>query len=331
MYATYEDFKRAVEPSFRRYWDDNAWVQSWTKWEDEEQMDRYCNAAYALYNAARNNQLNYTLLGGTGIRMCRHLISNFGVTGASGIQEKETQRLVNAEEKARAEKRRGFFQPNDAAHHRAPPVLGGAILSEKMWTPLLNDALIIGAITAHKTFSLTLETSEHHLFRQCGELVLADEIAKVKQTLPHITSDADAARLAKGTVDLHRRQWKEFMNRNSGMLWEIGQIKGGGGSYQRPRVLSRELLGLSFFGYQPVFGQGSLHFKPPLDHTPDPTFQTYVNRLNALDFQNANKTTRKKVMSAISKFLFGDPKAVQMQQDRSFYERQYYDRVPMPA
>jgi hypothetical protein len=334
MYADYNAFKAAVEPHWQRYWDDNAWVESWAKWQNPETMDDYCRAAYDLYRTAANNQMPYTLLGGTGIRMCKNLISNFGVTAASGIQEEKTGRHVAAEQRARNQ---GKGVHTDADRNIIPPVpvTGGAILSEKKWTPLLNDALIIGAITAHKTFSLTLEPTEHDLFRKCGEDVLDIEVPKLQEILPHVTGRREAERLLKANYDYQEKHWKEFMNRNTGMFWGFGQGKdkqtNRKASFQLPRVLARELLGLAFFGYQPEFGQGELYFKPPKDNAPDPTFQAYVKGLNDIGFHEANRQTRIRLMSKISKFLFDDPRAVQLPQDRTYSERRVDARVRIPT
>lgn len=334
MYADYDAFKAAVEPHWQRYWDDNAWVQSWSNWQDRDKMDQFCQAAYNLYRAAANNRLPYTLLGGTGIRMCKNLIANFGVTAASGIQEDVTRKHVRTEQRARND---GKGTHTDADKNIIPPVpvTGGAILSEKKWTPLLNDALIIGAITAHKTFSLTLETAEAGLFRQCGEDLLDEEVPKLQKILPHVTNRRNAEHLVKGTVDYQKNHWKEFMNRNAGMFWTFGQYTdrqtNRKASFQNPRVLARELLGLAFFGYQPAFGQGELYFKPPQDNAPDPTFQAYVRGLNDIGFHEGNRHTRIRLMSRISEFLFDDPRAVQMPQDRDFGERRVDARVRIPT
>jgi hypothetical protein len=75
------------------------------------------------------------VLGDTKIRKDPSLVQNFGLASAGGVQEKEEKDLV---ERLQRERKILPFSPQ---------VVGpGSILSDKNWTPLLNDSLMIGGI-----------------------------------------------------------------------------------------------------------------------------------------------------------------------------------------
>jgi hypothetical protein len=74
-----------------------------------------------------------------------------------------------------------------------------------------------------------------------------------------------------------------------------------------PRVFTRELLGLSFFGYKPQFTWHQLAFAPPGGNRAMPDFRTYVTELHKVGFHSADQAT---IMATISKYLFNDSKAL---------------------
>ena len=299
---------------------DNEWVGRFIKpdWRQDPHMEMYIDAAYKLYRSTTRNELKLTLLGGTEIRKAKHLVENFGVTATNGVQDPETIRIAMDEQAAR-NNGKGMTPPDartkpDERHPNgkrvipvhAVPVMGvGSILSESNWTPMLNDALIVGGATAEREFQVALEPSELGLFREC--------VNKLTFPLPDPGALTPPQRTRHFKMDLYLNQdygiseeiWKEFMARNMGMLWD--PVK------RNPRVLARELLGLSFLGYYPVFYRQQLFFKRK-PGAPAPTFQAYVDGLADIEFQDPQK--RIDIIKRVSRFLFGDENAICTPQDR---------------
>jgi hypothetical protein len=272
-----------LKDQYRR---DNAWIGNWDEsWNDEAIMTKFIGFAYALYAATARNVLNLTVLGGTEIRLDDTYVRNFGVTAANGIQDKETERSVREEQT-----RRGWRAINPHPSSRNPdkspaPVTGvGSILSEKGWTPILNDSLILGAITAGQDFALGLTPAE--------------------QTDWNVMNGAKANRTAVvaarfGDTPALINAWKSFLNSQKRMFF----FPWGG-----PRVFTRELLGLHFFGYKPEFSWHQLGFHADAGKRVPPDFRTYLQKLRDVGFQApANQA---KIMETISIYLFNDPTAI---------------------
>ena len=159
----------------------------------------------------------------------------------------------------------------------------GSILSEKRWTPILNDALILGAITAGQTFVLAFTPQEQHDWQ-------AMNAAKVNKT------QVLAARFGETPALLNA--WKAFLNDHSRMFFDdFG-----------PRVFTRELLGLKWFGYKPEFSWHQLGFSPGSGRRQMPSFRAYVDNLRAVHFEKP--CDRVRVTEEISTFLFNDPKSL---------------------
>lgn len=121
------------------------------------------------------------------------LIKNFGVTGANGIQDRVTVRIVQNKRRTRALRARfpkdgaGVLNPRflersantpelrqerdelkqrTAARLASPVTLGGSILSEQNWPPILHDALILGGISSGQIFRLGLIPKEQAAWRK---------------------------------------------------------------------------------------------------------------------------------------------------------------------
>lgn len=297
---------------------DNHWVQFVVKpsWMFDYNMRLYIDAAYKLYDATANNHLKLTLLGGTNIRLAERLLANFGVTGVNGIQDDATDDIVVREQGLRNAGKgmpvhdHGTRAGRPVGQVRRVPMTGvGSILSEKRWTPLLNDALIIGGATANHAFEIALEEGEHELFRRCSD----------NNAVPFNRPVATPGNpLTPQQIQLRDRQdrfnndsftsaaiWREFVQKNIGMLWDMGR--------NNPRVLARELLGLSFLGYEPIFSGQKLGFQR-VDGAPNPTFQDYTDQLSDVGFEAAQN--RIPIIKAISRFLFNDEKAVYVPEDK---------------
>lgn len=332
------EFRREIRPLWNYYREDNSWVGTWDKsWNDDDDMGDYVDAAFRLYQATSTNALRLVLLGGTGIRMNKHLVSNFGVTAANGIQDQPTRVHVVAEEAARQ---------NDQVRPQPPvPVRGvGSILSENLWTPLLNDALIVGAAAAGQQFQIALENGYHESWRDCEQFIqwkadpeIREELEKVQRMNAalgllsrHVDNNprlenGSATKCARdkvsvdhaywSTVFFHQRGpefykqvWQQFFCENLGLLWDTER--------QIPRVLARELIGLTLFGYEPEFKNMTLGFNRRRG-APPPKFADYVKLLRRLGM-HGGKNSRAVVMKYLSKSLFGDELALHFPEDGFF-------------
>ena len=269
-----------------QYRQDNAWVGNWNEsWNDEAVMTKFIGFAYALYPATARNALKLIVLGGTEIRLDDNYVRNFGVTAANGIQDSETERWVREEQN-----RRSLRAMNPHPGSRKPdispaPVTGvGSILSERGWTPILNDSLILGVITAGQDFALGLTPLEQTDWDTMNG-------AKVNKTAVLAARFGDTPALINA--------WKSFFNSQKRMFF----FPWGG-----PRVFTRELLGLHFFGYKPEFSWHQLSFHAGAGRRAPPDFRTYLQKLHDVGFQAPANQTR--IMETISRYLFNDPSAI---------------------
>lgn len=270
----------------QQYRDDNSWVGEWRtgSWNDPAQMTEYIVSAYKLYAATARNALKFTLLGGTEIRLEKELILNFGVTAANGIQDKVTEDIVIEEQR-----RRGLIASNRLNHPSARvSVRGvGSILSEKNWTPILNDSLILGCITGNQEFHLALTPAEQADYQSLEHFVTARAVFDVKT--PEAIWKASAYEI-----------WRRFLNSQKRMFF----FPNGGG----PRVFTREILGLAFFGYRTHITKNQLSFLPGRGARERPDFSTYLRKLREAGFHKPSNET--KITGIISEFLFNDPDAL---------------------
>jgi len=263
-----------------QYRKDNAWIGKFeTRWDDKkDSIVELIWFAYKLYRATVNHTLKLTVLGGENVRMNQHLINSFGVTGINGIQDKITKDLIQKELELRIKK----FGQNHSFSNVDNLKKGGTILSEKGWTPILNDALIIGAITGRQQIALALTENE----QAAWDTVNGEKVTKF----------AGIAACYDDTAA--KEMWKDFFNSQTEMFF----YKNG-----NPRVFTRELLGLSFFGYKAHFTPHQLSFGLEVAKK-IPDFKTYLSELHRLQFHAP--TNKANVMGAISEFLFGDKKAL---------------------
>lgn len=261
------------------YRQDNQWVGAWDEsWNDAGVMTRFIEAAYKLYHATSTNALRLTLLGGTEIRLDRPMVKNFGVTAANGIQDPQTKLWVEHAIYSRKQIARGA-----AVGLRTPASVtgSGSILSEKMWTPILNDSLILGAITAGQDFVLALTPEEQRDWERMNG-------AKVTKT------QVMASRFGESLP--MKNAWKTFINAHKRMFFDAWG----------PRVFAREILGLKWFGYKPEFSWHQLGFSPTRREMP--SFKTYLSKLRDVHFQKPCDEIA--VGKEISTFLFGDARAL---------------------
>jgi hypothetical protein len=274
-----EQYIKQIFELKNEYRQDNQWVGNWDEsWNDENVMTRFIEAAYKLYYATSTNALRLTLLGGTEIRLDRPLVKAFGVTAANGIQDPQTKLWVEIAIYSRKQIGKGAA----VGLNKPASVTGsGSILSEKMWTPILNDSLILGAITAGQDFVLALTPEE----QQGWERMNGGKVNKT-QVL--------AARFGE-TASL-KSAWKSFINAHKRMFFDTFG----------PRVFAREIPGLKWFGYKPEFSWHQPGYFPA--HRQMPSFKTYLAKLRGVHFQFP--CDQAAVTREISEFLFGDAKAL---------------------
>lgn len=258
MWSKEAFFRRASAVAWR-YPADNTWF----RWGDAAHI----LYAWNMYNCASHSSLGFLLLGDTKIRSDRELVLNFGLSSAHGVQEQNDLQMI-------AEllgKRRANASP---ANPLIPVEGPGSILSDKKWSPLLNDSFILSGIHAQFEFHLA-ESS----FESPGAL---PEPRGVR------FDDQQA----------HRSRWQQFFLRHPEMLWRGGF----------PRVFARELIGLMQFGYTPAFtsiGLGFLCQSGAAAQAAD--FQRYLDALAAVNFHRNDEA---RVLSRIALFLFGDERAL---------------------
>ncbi len=243
----------------------------------------------------------FKLLGDEKIRRDSSIVGSFGLCTAMDGLEPDVQRIV-AEQEAR---RNGIAAgasssstsssspfaspppfmssppaPGAAAASSAsssssfaPPAVAGsgAVLATRGWSPLLNDAFILGNVHRGGEFHLTLAGADRQDF-------LA----------------ATAGRSVKDG-------WLNFFRTHPIMLWD--------GERKQPRVLARELLGLMEFGYEPNydFGDAGLPFKADKGKAAGASLQKYVTMLATKRFHEPN---REMMLTELGTFLFRDQGAL---------------------
>ncbi|TQV77202.1 hypothetical protein FLL45_04445 [Aliikangiella marina] len=277
-----ETFERQLQNLRLFYKNDNSWVY-WLDWDNDVAYRKHIDCAYKLYTVVSSNRLKLTVLGGTEIRKNKELISAFGITAATGVQDGITS-LYGAS--AAMDRYQQVNRPNDEAANpdtTYTPVDGGSILSEREWTPIMNDSLIIGAAAAKQYLALSLTPLEQLKWDRMN----AHKITKYKV----------AASQFKGGEEPVKEAWREFFNENHSMFFGANGI---------PRVFTRELLGLISFGYKAEISYHQIGFRPP-EVSKEPNFGTYVSTLRDVYFEANTLTSRKLITVKLSKFFFGSP------------------------
>ena len=283
MLLSRQQFQREVFELKDEYRRDNAWVQNSSQWDHNLIMKIYINSAYNLYEAASRNVLQMVILGDTKIRSMPELLKNFGLLSAAGVQDRRDAVLVNDLEAHRTQVAMGT---DEGLAGRTKLLGAGSILSDKMWTPILNDALMLGAIEGRQGFYFGLNSDEQAVWDSSGfGSNVADKISRFGKPV-------------KSSRNREQANWLSFLRRNPEILWRGGN----------PRVFARELLALKFFGYAPEFTKIQLAFAPAMrSRKGPPTFRLYTQSLREVGFFANDKV---KVLSAVSEFLFNDKEAL---------------------
>jgi len=281
---TKESFTRELFDMRHEYRRDNSWVQGWRQWNDDGVMNTFIDGAYNLYAATATNRLKLTLLGDTEIRSMSSLISNFGLVSGNGVQEKADEKMIKDHDQKRKQIAMGTKEGLSGRTRMLGP---GSILSDKMWTPILNDSLMLGAIEGKQDFVLALNTKEQAAYQTAG--FNASAVGQKAKLFGGSAVSAEA---------VAARNWNAFFRKQQQMIWNGAT----------PRVFARELLALKFFGYKPQFSHLQLGFAHGGGTSVGmPGFRTYTNALRAVGFFDNSK---ERVMGAIGEFLFNDARSL---------------------
>jgi hypothetical protein len=246
---------------------------SWWKWGDRATTIHH---AWKLYRAAARNELGTLLLGDAKIRTNPGLLMNFGVTSGSGIGGDELTQIQNL-----MQKRRALAGPRSGAVVQA---LGpGSILNDQNWTPLVNDAFILGGVHTYAPFHWAEEGFDRYAMLGAQEFIQRREVF-TKGTASPVALRRDEK--------YYQDKWKHYILGHSN-FWMDGMA----------RIFTRELIGLKTFGYTAVFTAQEVMFRPGGGGRPA-TFENYLNGLQAVNFAANDRTL---VNDAISELLFGKP------------------------
>jgi hypothetical protein len=259
------------------YKQDNPWAYWW-------HQDPVVNAqrGWAMYEKASQNALGFLLLGDTAIRSNKALLLNFGLTSAHGVQEDR--------DKAMIAQIMGVRTGIATAARPATELLGpGSILSDKEWTPMLNDAFIMGGVNACQEFHLAEDG--FHGFNPPPKPAAPPPLVSPSQFAERRAVFGEAVKFR--APDPAKDKWKAYLQATPTVFW----------SGNLPRVFAREILGLKAFGYQPVFAMQELGFVcVDRGKAMGATFTDYLNVLRAVNFKSNDKAA---ILGSISEYLFG--------------------------
>ena len=278
-----------VKEQSARYMADNSWFRFYTGTPGLEPMtpDKYADAAGWAYVHVQKSVVPL-VLGDTKLRSDQELVNNFGLSDAEAVPAAQPAPPRPAVPAAGSSS-----VPNAAASARPPgtpnpgspppPAAPGGILSNTKWSPMLNDAFILGGINSNKQF----------VFAPVG-----DDMTFFSSIAPSSSSAAPGA-TKEQQIQAGSPVWKQFFLAKPYLLWDRGF----------PRVFARELLGLAKFGYKPAPTAVNFSFDCPNPAAPPPnnTFADYLTDLTLNEFE---KPSARKVLGAIAKYLFGDERAL---------------------
>ena len=292
-------FTKAAYDAYPLYKAENSWFHF--------EIEPTAHGIYSCWTAYQKTDApsaGVLLLGDTKIRTDNDLVRNFGLSSANGVQEEETRRDMEELQRQRdaiAAGARAGSSAAAAARSASPslpamPMAGsglvggassgttplpaggaisvvgaGSILSTQGWSPMLNDAFVIGGVHAEHEFHLALSSEENSIFEALNSAVPPKDL------------------------------WRDFFRRNPVSFWNT--------QYGVPRVFTRELLGLRAFGYKPEFSQHQLGFRADDKNKSDSaSFDKYCEALrNAKMTPMGEKTT---VIQHIAEFLFENKNAL---------------------
>jgi hypothetical protein len=309
MYINKQTFLDEVKKIYPTICGQNSWAKKYFELE----MPNNCIAVHAdvsaercwgLYCASRDNALQFLLLGEVSMRSKIALVQNFGLTSASGHEDDEpwlspwlgsdTGPLSTSQAKAMATVDPATLDAKKNVHLK--PLQGpGSILSDRLWTPLMNDAWLLGGVQTQQSFHLVTEgLGEQKLVAAMNQLAGQ---ASFEQTRAKFGASPAVGAHAPKMPKLIQDAWRQWFVDNPNYLYESWG----------PRVLARELIGLMTFGYKPEFTRYELGFRcEDVAQANNSTISAYSEALNNLQFhQGSDPVAKNTVLKALSTWLFG--------------------------
>ena len=273
------EFFRNARPHLDRYYSEHTWFD-WGQLRGVSPESHIFNAR-RLYTAARNNSLGYLLLGDAKIRTSGSLLMNFGLASGNGVSEAQELKQIEALEQERG-------KVAGPASGPAVRVLGsGSILNDQAWTPMLNDAFILGGVHGGQDFYWTEEGFEQH--NMLGKNDFLERRAAFGAAAPQY----EAA--LKRDPAYYKQKWHHYLLGHNN-FWSGGLV----------RIFARELIGLKTFGYKAVFSPQQISFIPEGPRR-NADFGGYLNALGAINYFRGDV---KAINKALGEFLFDDADAL---------------------
>jgi hypothetical protein len=306
-----ENFHVEAFTEFPTYMAENSWFGFKLDADDPKGPKQTIAMSWLAYEKTTGATAGALILGDTKLRSDEELVMNFGLSSAGGVQEAESQQMIEdimnrRQAIAAGAPAPGAWNPMMAAtgamdsmspgplspmkspmssmtstssstsstSSRAVPVVGsGSILSTRGWSPMLNDSFIMGGVHSGHQFHVVLNNEESGLFGRTSNSGLTG-----------------------------RDNWRLFIRANPRMLWDSERGV--------PRVLMREFICLQASGYQPNFERQELIFGSKKDGAADKAiFRVYLKALHEVGFHDAARS-KDKIVSAVAEFLFGDKEAL---------------------
>jgi hypothetical protein len=249
---------------------------NWWKWMEDSSLDIF--RAWKLYEQAFANPLGMLILGDAKIRGNSDLIMNFGVTNANGLSDEKELKMIcditSSRQKA-------------AGAKVAIKVLGsGSVLNDQSWTPLLNDAFILGGVHGGHDFYWAEEDFARY------ETIGEGDFRKRQATFGASVGISKDAKY-------YKKRWNDYLLSRTN-FWAGGFV----------RIFARELIGLKTFGYEAVFTKQGIGFEP-VKSGRQGKFSDYVDALRRVDFHlTKNEDYGTRINAALGEFLFGDPNSL---------------------
>ena len=269
-------FAAELKPAvMQRYRAENDWYKRWPP-SDQDAI----TSARRLYAAANTNALGFLLLGDAKIRS-GDLLFNFGLTSANGLSDaREAQAIADV-----FARRQGLAQ---GTNQPAVKALGpGSILNDKDWTPLMNDAYILGGVHDRQDFHWAEEGLAQHSF------LSKDDFLKNRDVFGAAAPNYQAA-LRRDEAYYKDKLLHYLLGRSN--FWAGGVV----------RIFARELIGLKRFGYRFVVRDQRLSFAAGTGGA-DATFTEYLDALREVGFDKGNAAA---INAALGEFLFDDRTAL---------------------
>lgn len=240
-------------------------------------------SAWRLYQRAQQPELGFLLLGDSKLRADPTVVHSFGLLSAAGPQEPEVRAVMA-----------GLRWQARIRHTTMPPMHKGSVLSDRNWSALLNDALILGGVHTGREFHfVATEPLCHPAHKPAG---VAGERAAV---------DMRARALQRHAADLtdaswEVQVWRDYFLQRLDLLWDSSALI--------PRVLAREIIGLKAFGYRPRLLAHQLSFQPPEPWHGWADFLQYRHALHEAGYYARHKHDG--VLASLSQYLFDRPAAL---------------------